>query len=75
MHFCVFSLLFSEHSTPRTLYYFCSAFFCPENAIDISVFQDLDEDAIKELIPKIGTRLKFLKGWRMEVILTCVLSV
>ncbi|XP_071831685.1 uncharacterized protein [Apostichopus japonicus] len=37
-----------------------------ENGIDVTAFALLDELSIKELIPKVGLRLKFLKGWREE---------
>ncbi|KAJ8049893.1 hypothetical protein HOLleu_02837 [Holothuria leucospilota] len=38
-----------------------------ENEIDIIALSLLDEKTIKELIPKIGQRMKFMKGWRKEV--------
>ncbi|KAJ8038541.1 hypothetical protein HOLleu_15992 [Holothuria leucospilota] len=37
-----------------------------ENGIDESALPLLDEDTIKELIPKIGERLKFIRQWRAE---------
>lgn len=46
---------------------FSSFFFSTENGIDVTAFALLDELSIKELIPKVGLRLKFLKGWREEV--------
>ena len=42
-------------------------FLFTEHQIDKTTFELLDEAMIQELVPKIGNRLKFLKGWRAEV--------
>ncbi|XP_063965226.1 uncharacterized protein LOC135156591 [Lytechinus pictus] len=48
------------------LFSFFLIFLPPDNDIDIHLLPDLNEDSIKELIPKIGKRIKFTKGWREE---------
>lgn len=44
--------------------------FIADQGIDKHALQLLDETAIKELVPKVGERLKFLEKWKKEVSLT-----
>ncbi|XP_022111534.1 uncharacterized protein LOC110990748 isoform X2 [Acanthaster planci] len=39
-----------------------------EHKIDLEVLPLLDEQTVTELIPQIGVRMKFLNGWRREVV-------
>lgn len=45
------------------LVYFIS-FYLSDNAIDDEAFHLLDPDTIKDLIPSVGPRLKFLKHFK-----------
>ncbi|KAF2882000.1 hypothetical protein ILUMI_24181 [Ignelater luminosus] len=38
-----------------------------DQGIDMEIFNNLSDDMIKELIPKIGTRCKFLQKWKLYV--------
>ena len=42
-------------------------FFSTDNCIDEEAMKLLNEENVKQLIPKIGLRVKFLNKWKLHV--------